>query len=139
MRQILFLAGAMLLCSGCGKSDGLDRAAVAGKVTLDGVPVTGGNITFFPQGGTKGPSAGGTIEDGRYSITAARGPVVGSNRVEIRATKKTGRKVQAPMSDRGVLTDEFVEAVPARYNSQSTLECRVEPGDNNLDFTLTSR
>ena len=138
MQRIVLAA--LLLCSfGCGRSNGLDRAAVAGKVTLDDTPLAAGSITFCPTGDTKGPAAGGTIEDGQYSIAVAKGPVVGRNRVEIHATRKTGRKVQAPMSDRGVLTDEIVEAVPARYNSQSTLEMNVKAGDNALDFTLTTR
>jgi hypothetical protein len=129
----------LLCCFGCGRGDGLDRAAVTGTVTLDGAPIAAGSITFFPQGGTKGPAAGGTIENGQYSIAVAQGPIVGRNRVEIRATRKTGRKVQAPMSDRGVLTDEIVEAAPARYNSQSALVAELKSGKNLLDYELTAK
>lgn len=128
----------MFCCLGCGKGDG-NRAAVSGKVTLDGAPVATGSITFFPMGNTKGCTAGGDIRDGQYSISVAKGPVIGHNRVEIRATEKTGRKVQAPMSAKGVLTDESVQVIPDRYNSVSTLECDVEQGNNVLDFTLTRR
>jgi len=60
-------------------------------VTLDGQPVETGSIAFRPKGQTKGPSAGGTIQDGAYSIDRAQGPVVGTMRVEINATRKTGR------------------------------------------------
>jgi hypothetical protein len=106
--------------------------------TLDGVNIAEGNIVFFPAGDNKGPAAGGTIKGGQYSITAAQGPVVGCNRVEIRASRKSGRKMQMPLADPGVMTDELVEAVPSRYNSQSTLECEMKPGNNSLDFTLTT-
>lgn len=134
-----FLPACLLLCClGCGKSDGLDRAAVTGKVTLNDTPVAAGSITFYPTGATKGPAAGGTIENGQYSIAIAQGPIVGSNRVEIRASRKTGRKVQAPMAERGVLADEIVEAVPQQYNSRSTLQRNVAQGDNTLDFDLTT-
>jgi hypothetical protein len=138
VRQALVVS-LLLCCWGCGKSDGLDRAAVAGKVTLDGAPVATGTIVFYPTGDTKGPTTGGNIEDGQYSISLAKGPIVGRNRVEIRATRTTGRKVQAPMAERGVLTDEIVEAVPARYNSSSTLKHEIKSGDNTLDFNLTTR
>jgi hypothetical protein len=138
VRQALIVS-LLLCCWGCGNRDGLNRAAVAGKATLDGAPIAAGSITFCPTRDTKGPTTGGSIEDGQYAIPAAKGPIVGRNRVEIHATRKTGRKVQAPMSERGVLTDEIVEAVPARYNSNSTLEHEIKPGDNTLDFNLTTR
>lgn len=137
--QRFLLAGLLLCCWGCGKGDGLDRAAVAGKVTLDGAPIAMGSITFYPTGESKGPATGGNIEEGQYSIAVAKGPIVGRNRVEIRATRKTGNKVQAPMAERGVLTDEIVEAVPDRYNSNSALKCEVKPGNNKLDFKLSTR
>lgn len=137
MRYQMFVL-LMFCCLGCGKSDG-NRAAVSGKVTLDGAPVATGSITFFPMGDTKGCTAGGDVRDGQYSISVAKGPVIGHNRVEIRATEKTGRKVQAPMSAKGVLTDEIVQIMPDRYNSGSTLEYDVKAGDNALDFTLTRK
>jgi hypothetical protein len=135
----LFVVFLLVCCWGCGKSDGLDRAAVAGKVTLDGVPVATGTIVFYPTSDTKGPTTGGNIEEGKYSIAVAKGPIVGRNRVEIRATKKTGRKVQSPMAQPGVMTDEIVESVPDRYNSNSTLEQEIQQGDNILDFNLSAR
>lgn len=131
--------GLLVCCFGCGKGDGLDRAAVAGKATLDGVAIAAGNIVFYPASGTKGPAAGGTIEDGQYSIAVAQGPIVGHNRIEIHASKRTGRKVQAPMSDPGVMTDEIVEAVPDRYNTKSTLVAEVKSGKNIFDYELTSK
>jgi hypothetical protein len=37
------------------------------------------------------------------------------------------------------MADEIIETVPARYNSQSTLEEEVKPGRNTLDFHLTTK
>ena len=138
MQRILII-GLLLCCWGCGNRDGLQRAAVGGKVTLDGVAITEGTIAFYPSGNTKGPAAGGPIKDGQYSISVDKGPVIGSNRVEIHASKKTGRKVQAPMSDPGTMSDETVEAIPDRYNVKSTLVAEIKSGKNIFDCELTSR
>ena len=63
---------------------------------------------FYPTGDTKGPTTGGNIEDGQYSIAVPKGPIVGRTRVEIRATRKTGRKVETPMAAQGVMVDEMI-------------------------------
>jgi hypothetical protein len=137
MRRVLIL-GLMALCLGCGKGDGLNRAAVNGRVTLNGAEIAAGTIAFYPTKGLKGPVAGGAIKNGQYAIGADRGPVVGPNRVEIHASKKSGRKTQAPMADPGVMADETVEAVPEQYNTRSTLVAEVKPGTNMLDYELTT-
>ena len=62
---------------GCGGSS--NTAAVDGTVTVGGVPVESGSITFNPIEGTSGHSAGGVIESGRYSILATDGPMIGMN------------------------------------------------------------
>lgn len=141
MGSLLLVAASMLLMCGCGcgRSDGLQRAAASGKIALDGIEIAEGTIAFYPTDGLQGPAAGGAIQGGRYSIAGSRGPVVGRNRVEIHATRKTGRKVQAPISDPGVMTDEVVEALPDRYHSKSILTCEVKPGSNRLNFELTTQ
>lgn len=140
MQRALVVGLAFCLLGGCGGPAGPKRGAVEGKVTLDGVAIEQGSITFKPTGGTQGPTAGGPISQGRYQLSVADGPVVGRNRVEITAPAKSGRKVPAPMGNPGETTDEIIEKVPARYNSQSTLECEVKPGNNTLDFTdLTTK
>ena len=137
MLRLLSFAALVALCAGCGKSDGVDRASVEGKVTLDGVAIEDGSIAFIPAGGNKGPTAGGVIRDGRYSIAGAHGPVLGRHRVEIHASRKTGKKIQTPMASPGTMMDETVEAVPDRYNAASTLEREITKGRNTLDFELT--
>ncbi len=136
MVRLLSAALTIALCVGCGKGDGLNRASVEGKVSLDGTAVEQGSIAFIPTGETKGPTAGGAIEKGRYSIPAAQGPAVGRYRVEIHAPRKTGKKVQAPMAPAGTMADEVVDAAPAQYNSKSTLEKEVKAGRNEIDFDL---
>lgn len=137
--QRFVVVGLLLCCCGCGPSGGIPRATVSGRVTLDGVAVTEGMIIFTPSGVTKGPVAGGAIQNGLYTIDDAKGPVVGTNRVELRASKITGRKIPMPMAPSGVMTDEIVEAFPDRYNVQSTLVAEIKPGNNVVDYELTSR
>lgn len=127
-----------LLC-GCGPSGGPQRASVEGKVTLDGEPIEQGSIAFYPDGDTKGMVAGGEIRDGRYSVPADKGPVVGQNRIEIRATRKTGKKIPDPYGGPGHSIDESVEAVPEQYNGKSTLVRQIKTGKNVFDFELSSQ
>lgn len=129
----------LLMLTGCGGPGGPPRGAVEGEVTLDGTAIEQGSINFLPTGGTQGPATGASITNGRYSLSASEGPVVGRNRVEICAPHKTGRKVLAPLGNPGEMTDEVVELFPAKYNTQSTLQRDVKPGDNTLDFKLTTK
>ncbi len=103
-----------------------------------GLGLEQGSIAFKPIGANSAFATGGPIQNGRYALAADRGPAVGDNRVESRATRKTGKQVQAPLGDPGRTTDEIVEAVPARYNQQSTLERSVPSGENQFDFELTT-
>ena len=38
----------------------------------------------------------------------------------------------------GTEEDEIVEAIPARYNEESTLVEEIKPGENVIDFDLDS-
>ena len=122
---------------GCGK-DEVPRNNVTGEVKLDGKPLERGSILFVPSDGTKGVVAGGSIDAGKYQLNSATGPVTGTNRVEIRAIKKTGRMVQKPMVPRGEMMEETAEAVLPRFNSNSTLKVQIQAGDNTCNFDVTS-
>jgi hypothetical protein len=126
-----FLLAAVI---GCGKSN---RLEVAGRVTLDGQPVDGGTINFMPADGKAGPAAWSQLHGGQYSIPAKTGPAVGVNRVEIYWPRKTGRK--RPTTPPMPALDEYLEAIPARYNSKSELTTELKPGRNQTDFALKSK
>lgn len=123
----------ILFTLGCSSGNGPDRAQVKGEVKVDGVPLEKGSIDFFPVDGTQGPSAGGVIENGKYDVARGKGPAVGRNRIEIHGVKKTGRKVPDHMAP-GTMRDETVEAVPADFNTNSTLVREIAPGSNVVDF-----
>ena len=125
-------------CIGCANNNA-GRMEISGQVTLDGQPVEQGSISFIPTGGTRGPVAGGAIVAGKYHIMASQGPVVGKQRVEIRAGRKSGRQIRATDFGEEGQVDEMVESVPAKYNTASELMYQVESGRNlDVDFKLTS-
>ena len=108
-------------------------------VKLDGDPIEQGSILFTPAEGVRGTAAAYAIKNGRYQMTTDIGPTLGLNRVEIRASKKTGRKVPKPMSPADVLVDETVEGVAPQFNSQTMLTFEVKPGENTADFAVTAK
>lgn len=125
---------AFLLSFGCGSGD---RAAVSGRVTLDGAPLKEGAITFIPIPPNQGATAGGTIRDGQYQIAASEGPRPGANRVEIRGAIRTGRTVPDPRMPKQQM--EEVLNVPRLYHSPSELTRDLNAGSNSLDFELRSQ
>ncbi len=123
---------------GCNKTDA-NRSVVTGEVKLDGKPLERGSILFTPIDGTKGSVAGGQIENGRYRLSADKGPAIGRNRVEIRSIRKTGKMVQKPLAPQGQMIEESVEAIPPRFNSASTLKTDLQPGENAINFEVVSK
>lgn len=118
---------------GCGKSS---APTVHGKVTLDGESVSMGSIEFHPQG-SGGTKAAAAIEQGAYAIPATTKMQPGKYRVQISWMKPTGKKIAS--ADPGITADEMREAVPAKYNTATTLTAEIGAGDTEKDFVLTSK
>jgi len=132
-RLLAMLDVCLLVLAGCGDAT---STALHGTVTLDGAPVTNGNIVFLPET-SDGPKAAAAIEEGKYSIPADVGLTPGTYRVEVSWHKPTGRKV--PSADPGIMMDETKEAVPSKYNASSTLTADLAAGDLEKDFALTTK
>lgn len=133
----------VLYCSaiflvGCGDNGPtLNRAQVSGDVTVNGDPLEKGSIAFLPADGTQGPSVGGTIQEGHYLIPMEEGPVVGTYRVKIRATRKTGRTIEAgPPAPPGTMVEEIEAFIPAKYNTKSALTAEIQPEANEVNYDL---
>jgi hypothetical protein len=81
----LLTLGVLLLAAATGCGDGRPaRVAVSGMVTIDGAPVTRGNIKFVPERGR--PSFGEIGPDGRFTLTCydgKDGAILGKHRVQV--------------------------------------------------------
>ena len=140
-RLRIVVIGLALLCTGCGGSD-YDMAPVTGTVTLDTQPLEGATVTFSPMGtGTTdaGPSSTGTTDaDGKYTLTSAEGfsgAVVGRHQVRVTTVSDDGGSSE---SDDIYSGGGNAEKLPARYNTETTVEFDVPAGGldaANIDAT----
>ncbi len=132
LRTIVPSAILMILvtCGGCS------RGTIEGTVTLDGQPLAEGYVNFRPEPGTHGSGAGAPVENGEFAIEGLAEPLAGSYRVEITATGKTGKMT---IDGSGQKREAEGQILPDRYNTQSTLQEEVKPGQpNEFTFKLTS-
>jgi hypothetical protein len=85
----LLLGGLLFILPGCGNDDGLNLAAVRGKVLSEGKPAAAGFIVFEPDTARQntGPVAMSRIlDDGSYTLStklSGDGATIGPNRVGI--------------------------------------------------------
>jgi hypothetical protein len=116
--------------------DTLPRVPVAGTVTLDGTPLAQGMIQFNPAPETNGTTVAAEITGGKYAIAKAQGPVPGKHKVVVSSHPPARLKPGEPPGGTPKLTPE---TIPAKYNTQSTLETEVPAGGSQtLDFALKS-
>jgi hypothetical protein len=125
------IAALLLLVAGCG-----GRQTIEGTVTLDDQPLEQGYITFRPMKNVAGAPIGGPIENGKFAIQPKE-PLAGDFRVEITSLGKTGKKAR---DDKGKSIDVEGQVLPARYNSESTLQAQLKPRQRNeFPFPLTTQ
>jgi hypothetical protein len=128
-----FWLAAAALFAGCGPS-GPEIAYVTGRVTIDGKPLPNATVLFVPENGR--PAGAATDADGNYVLYFAQGrlgAIPGKSSVRI-----TTQRDPTPGDD-GKSIPGSKETVPARYNSNSTLEFVVEPKKKNVaNFDLKS-
>ena len=79
------------------------------------------------------------IQDGKYHIPRKKGVTVGTNRVELRAFKNAGTKIQDPTAPPGVQTEVRVQAFPPEFNDRSTVVKEVRAGSNAIDFDVDTK
>jgi hypothetical protein len=120
---------AIMLCAcatGCG--DGRpERAAVSGKVSIDGMPLTKGAISFIP---VKGRQASGAIDsEGRYVLSCFEkgdGAILGEYQVTVNGVE--------------YVTETLMKwHAPKKYGSIATsgLAATIDGPRDDLDFELT--
>jgi hypothetical protein len=84
MRTLLLFC--LIVLAGCDNRP--TRVPVSGIVTVDGQPLSRGNIKFVPKDGR--PSAGSIGPDGRFTLTCYDGndgALLGTHRVQVAANR----------------------------------------------------
>lgn len=138
------LSVSLLSLTGCGgPGDQPELGQVSGTVTLDGKPLRGIEVVFYPDSGR--PARGRTNSEGKYELRYIRdtmGAKVGHNRVEIAPNEEGEDSPESEADADGPADKPPVKpgkpVVPARYNTKSELEADVKPGENTFDFALES-
>ena len=107
-----------------------DLAPVVGRVTLDGNPLPGVQVTVIPENGRA--SVGFTDKDGNYKavyLADKMGVKIGASKVSINYfvdedADKSELKSKPP--------------IPVKYNAKTGLTVEIKPGKNVHNFELTS-
>jgi hypothetical protein len=136
------IAVAVLAISGCNGVKTPPIGQVGGVVTLDGQPLTKGQVQFVPDSskGTKGRMAVGLIgSDGRFTLTAFKpgdGALVGFHKVVIICEE------DMPAFDPKAPPPLPKSLIPVRYTDVNTsgFTAEVKSGEkNDFTFALESR
>ncbi len=129
------VALSLIVATGCSRSETIP---MSGTVSLKGEPLDTGTLVLTPLEASGGPSTGAGIANGRYDISALRGPRRNQKyRVEISSieTPKNAKPpapaaddllggLKAPTGEQRV----FADRIPAIYNRDSKLEITI-PGE----------
>lgn len=144
------LAAAISMTAGCGAQSQLPKLpAVAGTVTLDGAPVDGATVTFYPQGAGRGAFAV-TDSSGKFTLRSSPeefGAAAGEYLVTVE--KKTAAAAPVPTfadmerqskAGKPPVSTPAVSAIPERYADQkkSGLKATVPAaGTQDIQLKLT--
>ncbi len=123
----------LIMSVGCGGQSGPERASLKGTVSLDGEPMGGGVVTFQSPKGAWGT----TIQKGEFAMSGDEGLPVGDYTIRFNWLKPTGKKIIEP--DSGQETDETLEAIPVKYNLQTTEKATIKSGNNTVKFDLLTK
>ena len=129
MASCLVLLAAFL--AGC--DSGPPTGDVSGTTSFEGVPIEEGSIAFFPADG-KGPTAGGTIVDGKYSVKKVP---AGIAKVQITSSKEVGKKKMYNTPNSPEMPVK-IDPLPDKYKDPLLTELRfdVQTGQNEKNWNL---
>lgn len=148
--NVLIVVSVLAVCLagviGCGKGrPGTVR--VTGVVTLDGSPVEGASVTFYPAEGGR-PASGTTDAQGKFTLTTFEsGDGAPPGNYNVTVIKMAGGKAtadeQAGSGEEALMGAEDTEGVsllPAKYGNVKTsgLSVEVKAGMEPVNLSLTS-
>lgn len=110
------------ILAGCSSENA--KGTVEGTVTLNSQPLEQGLIRFVPVDGKSQP-ADATITGGKFTAIVP----IGDTRVEVTSPKVVGKTKMYDTPDSPTV-DRIEEAIPLKYNIQTTLEYKVVKGKN---------
>lgn len=130
-RRFLFAAAFVLslLPMGCGPRD--PRVTIRGSVSLDGKPVSSGQVIFIPSESTL-TAGGGALKDGQFTVLVHRG----SHRVKVEAYAEERRTTDPNEPPESAVV--YRSIIPQRYNEKTTLTFDVQSPSDRPEFALTS-
>jgi len=120
----------LVIVVGCGQPGAPKTAGASGQVTLQGQPVTTGQIYFVAA--EKGFSANGSLgADGKYEISSNLPPA------NYKVFFTPPRAANAPMPGKPSVETKVFE-LPSQYLNETTsgMSAEVKAGDNTIDFRL---
>jgi len=123
----------LLPLTGCSENS---QIRVSGQVWYDGQSVTEGQIVFRPLDGTKGPTTGVVIVNGRYDLPRKKGPLAGGTyRVGITGRRQSDKTFQIAPGVSAEIREQFI---PAQYNRESSLSVKFAENESSQrhDFRL---
>jgi hypothetical protein len=121
---VLVIAGV----AGCGGPESL-----SGSVTLDGKPLAGAAVVFFPEQSDAETVVGATDENGRFVITPAAGDSIAYGKYKVIVTK---REDLTPAQIDAFVTPK--ELLPPKYSDLSKTELSAEVTSSaDVDLHLT--
>jgi len=138
-RNFILVLSVLLLCfCGCPSPSG-NIGWVDGVVTLDGDPVAGATVRFFPESGRA--SSGKTDTNGYYELRYTRsemGAIIGKHKVTISTEAAiTGGYEQEDKKE----ARARIASIPKKYRDREKTEVvkTVESGSNTINLELTSK
>ncbi len=138
VRSTLMLLSALCWLSGCG--DGISRVPITCMLTVQGEPLAGASVQFFPLAGTEGEGAMGISgTDGKFEVISSRqddkGIPPGKYKVRVSLMMEKG-KILPP----DALQADFPNAqeiIPTPFSTaSSTLEVMIPPGGGEVKVDL---
>ena len=120
---------AILVLSGCGAANPLERQALTGAVTLGGEPLEQGAIQFVPQDSKTGIAGGAVIQSGAFRLPAEKGLPPGKYKVMVFSGAADSSAEQPAMpGESGPLAQE---RIPAEFNVESEVVIEIVKGKSN--------
>ena len=124
----MVLTSAIAIGCGGGVPDGPSVYTVEGTVSYSGQPLKDADLLVRTVDGKH--AAGAKVTDGKFVLKAP----VGQSKVEITAMREIpGEFREENPGERVAVKEQFI---PARYNSESTLQLDVKANQQDVAFNL---